>query len=227
MARILVVDDDLALADVISFTLHRAGMDVFLAHNGHNALDQFARELPDLVILDWMLPDMDGLDVCKKIRYDTNVPIIMLSVRYADDDVVAALEAGADEYVTKPFSPRQLVARIRALLRRVAGQPSEILRTGTCSLDVELHQIKWSEHSPIHLTRLETHLLEVLFQNIGRVLTTESLITRVWGSEGASEDMLKQLVYRLRVKLNVEPAPPICIKTVREEGYLLEMLPQE
>lgn len=225
MTKILVVDDDLALADVIAFTLHRAGMDVFLAHNGQNALEQVARELPDLVILDWMLPDIDGLEVCRKMRSDSNVPIIMLSVRYADDDVVTALEAGADEYITKPFSPRQLVARLRALLRRVGEEPPEILHTETCSLDVELHEIKWPEHSPIHLTRLETHLLEALFQNAGRVLTTESLIARVWGSEGASEEMLKQLIYRMRIKLSVAPAPPICIKTIREEGYLLEMFP--
>ena len=227
MAKILIVEDDLALADIIAFTLRRAGMDVFLAHNGQSALDQYARELPDVVILDWMLPDVDGLDVCRKMRCDSNVPIIMLSVRYADDDVVAALEAGADEYITKPFSPRQLVARLKAFLRRVAGEPQEILSTEACSLDVELHQINWSEHDPIHLTRLETHLLEALFQNIGRVLTTESLIMRVWGSEGASEDMLKQLIYRLRVKLNVEPAPPIWIKNVRDEGYLLEMFPTD
>jgi DNA-binding response OmpR family regulator len=153
------------------------------------------------------------------------VPIIMLSVRYADDDVVAALEAGADEYITKPFSPRQLVARLRALLRRVTGEPLDILRTETCSLDVELHEIKWPGHSPIHLTRLETHLLEALFQNAGHVLTTEGLITRVWGSEEATREMLKQLIYRLRNKLNVNPCPPISIKTVRGEGYLLEVFP--
>lgn len=225
MTKILVVDDDLALADIIAFTLHRAGMDVFLAHNGQSALDQYARELPDLVILDWMLPDTDGLDVCRRMRCDSNVPIIMLSVRYADDDVVAALEAGADEYITKPFSPRQLVARLKALLRRVAGEPPEILRTKACSLDVELHQLQWPEHDPIHLTRLETHLLEALFQNAGRVVTTESLIARIWRSEEASEDMLKQLIYRLRGKLNINPAPPICIKNIREEGYLLEIVP--
>jgi DNA-binding response OmpR family regulator len=225
VTKILVVDDDLALADVIAFIFRRAGMDVFLAHTGQSALDQYARELPDLVVLDGILPDIDGLDVCRRIRSESKVPIVMLSVRHADDDVVAALEAGADEYITKPFSPRQLVARLRALLRRVAEQPPVILHTETCSLDVELREIKWPEHSPIHLTRLETHLLEALFQNAGRILTTESLITRVWGSEGASQEMLKQLIYRLRGKLNVKPGPPLCIKTIRDEGYLLEMFP--
>jgi two-component system response regulator RegX3 len=141
--------------------------------------------------------------------------------------VVTALETGADEYITKPFSPRQLVARIRALLRRVSGEPQENLRTETCSLDVELHEIEWPEHHPIHLTRLETHLLEALFQNTGRVLTAQSLITRVWGSEGASLDMLKQLIYRVRGKLGIEPRAPISIKTIREEGYLLETFPPD
>ena len=225
MTKILVVDDDPALADIIAFTLRRAGMDVFLAHTGQSAFDQYARELPDLVILDGILPDIDGLDVCKRIRSESDVPIVMLSVRYADEDVVAALEAGADEYMTKPFSPRQLVARLRALLRRVGKQPPIILHTETCCLDVELREIKWPEHSPIRLTRLETHLLEALFQNSGRILTTESLITRIWGSDGASPEMLKQLVYRLRGKLNVQPSPPICIKTIRDEGYLLEIFP--
>lgn len=223
MTKILVVDDDLALADVVAFTLRRSGLDVFLAHDGQSALDQNTRELPDLVVLDWMLPDMSGLEVCRSIRRESKIPIIMLTVRYADDDVVTALEAGADEYITKPFSPRQLVARLRALLRRAAEEPQEILRAGTCSLNVERHEITWSEHSPIRLTRLETHLLEALFQNTSHVLTSKSLIARIWGAEGATAEMLKQLIYRLRVKLNAMPDVPISIKNVREEGYTLEI----
>lgn len=222
MTKILVVDDDLALADVVAFTLRRSGLDVFLAHSGQNALTQYAREVPDLIILDWMLPDMDGLTVCRRIRSESKVPIIMLTVRYADDDVVAALDAGADEYITKPFSPRQLVARLKALLRRVAGEPKVILHAGACTLDVERHEIKVQEHNPIHLTRLESHLMEALFQNAGHVLTTENLIARIWGPEGATPEMLKQLVYRLRAKLNEERAP-INIKTIRQEGYVLEI----
>lgn len=222
MTKILVVDDDLALADVVAFTLRRAGLDVFLAHSGHSALDQFARELPDLIVLDWMLPDLDGLDVCRRIRSDSKVPIIMLTVRYADDDVVAALEAGADEYITKPFSPRQLVARLKALLRRLAEEPKEILHAGPCTLDVERHEIICQEHGSIHLTRLETHLMEALFQSAGHVRTTENLIARVWGPEAATQEMLKQLVYRLRAKLN-EAGVPLNIKTVRQEGYVLEI----
>ena len=225
MTKILVVDDDLALADVVAFTLRRAGLDVFLAHDGQGALGEYAQELPDLIVLDWMLPDMDGLDVCRRIRSASKVPIIMLTVRYADDDVVAALEAGADEYITKPFSPRQLVARLRALLRRVAQEPREVLRTGTCSLDVERHEVQWPEHSPIRLTRQETHLLKALLQNAGHVLTVQGLIARVWGPEGATPEMLKQLIYRLRGKLSEEPDVPISIRTVRQEGYILEIFP--
>jgi two-component system response regulator MtrA len=146
VTKILVVDDDLALADVLAFTLRRAGFDVFLAHGGQDALEQYAREMPDLIVLDWMLPDIDGLEICTRLRSDSNVPIIMLTVRFSDDDVVTALEAGADEYITKPFSPRQVVARVRALLRRAAEEPVEILRAGSLLLDVERHEIKWEGH---------------------------------------------------------------------------------
>jgi DNA-binding response OmpR family regulator len=146
----------------------------------------------------------------------------MLTVRYGDDDVVAALEAGADEYVTKPFSPRQVVARVRALLRRVAAEPLEILRAGTLSLDVERHEVKWGEHAPIHLTRLESRLLQALLQNSGHILTTKSLITRIWGHEAATQEMLKQLIYRLRNKLDAAPGVPISIETIQNEGYMLK-----
>ena len=224
MTKILVVDDDLALADVLAFTLRRAGFDVFLAHDGRDALEQFTRQMPDLIVLDWMLPDLDGVEVCTRVRDVSNIPIIMLTVRYGDDDVMAALEAGADEYITKPFSPRQVVARVRALLRRVAGEPLEILRVGTFSLDVERHEIKWAEHTPIRLTRLETRLLQALLQNSGHVLTTKSLIARIWGQNGATQEMLKQLIYRLRNKLDAGAGAPISIETIPNEGYVLKAL---
>lgn len=226
MSKILVVDDDLALADVLAFTLRRAGFGVFLAHDGKDALEQNAREMPDLIVLDWMLPDMDGLEVCTRVRSDSNVPIIMLTVRFGDDDVVAALEAGADEYITKPFSPRQVVARVRALLRRAAGEPLEILRAGTFSLDVERHEVKWAGHTPIRLTRLEARLLQALLQNTGHVLTTKSLIARTWGQAGATQEMLKQLIYRLRNKLDAESGVPIWIETIQNEGYVLNASPE-
>lgn len=223
MTKILVVDDDFALADVLAFTMRRAGFDIFLAHDGHDALEQYAREMPDLVILDWMLPDIDGLEVCARLRNDSNVPIIMLTVRYSDDDVVAALEAGADEYITKPFSPRQVVARTRALLRRTAGEPTEILHTDTISLDVEHYELTWAGCvTPFRLSRLEARLLQALVQNNDHVLTTKSLIARVWGVEGATPEMLKQLVYRLRSKLGAVGAP-VWIRTIPREGYTLKV----
>jgi DNA-binding response OmpR family regulator len=221
MAKILIVDDDLALADVLAFTLRRAGFDTVLAHNGREALEKYARELPDLLVLDWVLPYLDGLEVCRRVRADSNLPILMLTVRHSDDDVVAALEAGADEYITKPFSPRQLVARIRALLRRAVGVSKEILHSGPLSLNVERHELYWEGQPPIHLTRLETRLLQALLQNPGCVLTSESLILRVWGPEGATNEMLKQLIYRLRTKLEPEPGSPTVIETIPNTGYVL------
>jgi DNA-binding response OmpR family regulator len=225
MTKILIVDDDLALADVLAFTLRRAGFDVVLAHDGRKALEQCAIEQPDLIVLDWTLPHLDGLEVCSRVRADSNVPIIMLTVRNADEDVVAALEAGADEYVTKPFSPRQLVARVRAALRRTVGEPQGILRAGPLSLDVERHEVRWDERPPIHLTRLEMRLLQALTQNADRVLTAESLITRVWGPEGATHDMLKQLVYRLRNKIEPDPSAATLIETIPNTGYVLNTPP--
>lgn len=223
MTKILIVDDDLALADVLAFTLRRAGFDVTLAHNGWKALEQYATEQPDLIVLDWTLPHLDGLEVCSRVRANSDIPIIMLTVRNADDDVVAALEAGADEYVTKPFSPRQLVARVRAVLRRAVGEPQETLRAGPLSLDVERREAHWQGRLPIHLTRLETRLLQSLLQNVDCVLTAESLIVRIWGPEGATHDMLKQLVYRLRSKIEPDPSTPTLIETIPNTGYVLNM----
>jgi DNA-binding response OmpR family regulator len=219
MTKILIVDDDLALADVLAFTMRRAGFDILLAHNGRDALECFRRECPDLLVLDWVLPYLDGLEVCRRLRSESNVPVLMLTVRHSDDDVVAALEAGADEYITKPFSPRQLVARVRALLRRSIGESSDILRSGPLSLNVERHELFWEGQPPIRLTRLETRLLQALLQNPGSVLSTESLILRVWGPEAATSEMLKQLVYRLRSKLG--PCSPPLIETSPNAGYVL------
>ncbi len=220
MTKIMIVDDDLALADVLAFTLRRAGFDVNLAHDGREALEQYDRHRPDLIVLDWGLPYMDGLEVCARLRAGSDIPILMLTVRYTDDDVVSALEAGADEYITKPFSPRQLVARVRALLRRTSGDAKEILHSGPLSLNVERLEAYWGNLSPIHLTRLETRLLQALLQNPGCVLSNETLIVRVWGPNAASNEMLKQLIYRLRNKLEAA-APPGLIETIPNAGYVL------
>jgi DNA-binding response OmpR family regulator len=221
MTKILVVDDDLALSDVLAFALRRAGFDIVQAHDGRQALDIYRRELPDLIVLDWMMPYFDGLQVCSRIRVDSNVPIVMLTVRNADDDVITALEAGADEFITKPFSPRQLVARIQAILRRAGSERVEMLRAGAISLNVERHEVFWEQRGVFHLTRLETRLLQALIQNADKVLTNESLAFRVWGPEGATNEMLKQLVYRLRNKLEPDPNSPSLIETVPNSGYSL------
>lgn len=223
MSKILIVDDDLALADVLVFTLRRAGFDTLLAHNGPDALDIFTRETPDLLVLDWGLPGMDGLEVCTRVRADSSAPILMLTVHQSDDDVVAALESGADDYVTKPFSPRQLVARIRSLLRRTSGDAKEILSAGALTLDPERRELTFEGHPTLHLTRLETRLMQSFMQNPGRLLPAESLILRVWGQEGATQEMLKQLVYRLRNKLDIFPGDRSILENVIGQGYVLNL----
>ena len=225
MTKILVVDDDLVLADVLAFSLRRAGFLVVLAHDGLRALELYNEEQPDLIVLDWYLPNLDGLEVCQHVRLDSKIPIVMLTVRNTDDDVVAALEAGADEYVTKPFSPRQLVARLRSVLRRVTGELEGTLTVGSLSLDLERHEVCLGENTPIHLTRLETRLMKALMQSPDHVLATESLILRVWGTEGATRDSLKQLVYRLRDKIEIYTGDHILIETISNIGYALNTPP--
>jgi DNA-binding response OmpR family regulator len=225
VSKILVVDDDLALADVITFSLRRAGFLVVLAHDGQGALEQYSKELPDLILLDWSLPNLDGLEVCHRVRAESNVPIIMLTVHSTDDDVVAALDAGADEYITKPFSPRQLVARIRSVLRRASGEPEITLTAGQLSLDLERHEVRFDGNPPIYLTPMETRLMRALMQNIDHVLTTESLIFRVWGTEGATRHMLKQLIYRLRNKIEPYSGDHTLIETIPNMGYILNTPP--
>ncbi|OGN95871.1 MAG: hypothetical protein A2Z71_01420 [Chloroflexi bacterium RBG_13_50_21] len=221
MTKILVVDDDLALSDVLAFAIRRSGFEVVNAHDGLSALEQFSKESPDLIVLDWGLPRLDGLEVCTRIRNESDVPIIMLTVRDTDDDVIAALEAGADEYIIKPFSPRQLIARIRALLRRAVKEPQEMLQAGELSFDPERREVRVGEAISIRLTHLETRLLRALMQNPDRVLNNDSLILRVWGPEGATNEMLKQLVYRLRNKLETESGAPSMIETIPNAGYVL------
>jgi DNA-binding response OmpR family regulator len=225
VTKILVVDDDLALTDVLAFTLRRAGLEVSLAHDGRQALEQFVADPPDLIVLDWNLPCLNGLEVCTRVRADSLVPIIMLTVHGADDDVEAALEAGADDYVVKPFSPRQFVARVRAALRRASGEPEQVLRVGPISFDPELRQLHWLDSTSIQLSRLETRLMQTLMRNPGHVLSTESLIARIWGPDGATRDMLKQLVYRLRNKIEAEAGNTFLIETIPEVGYMLHSPP--
>ncbi|HRX02562.1 MAG TPA: response regulator transcription factor [Anaerolineae bacterium] len=220
--KVLVVEDDLALSDVIAFTMRRAGFDVMAAYDGLAGLDMWLAERPDLVLLDLNLPKLDGLSVCRRIRKEADTPIIMLTVRDSDEAVVAGLETGADDYMVKPFSPTQLVARARAVMRRAGVAPtSGVLEAAGLSLDRSRNEVRRPGGEPVRLTPLEVRLLEVLMLNAGQVLPADTLIANVWGLEGGDKAMLKQLVYRLRAKIESDPAQPSLIETVPGIGYAL------
>ncbi len=221
VAKILIVDNDLPAAEVLAVTLKQAGHETILAHDGVTALDYAASRKPDLIVLEWNLPRLDGLGVCRKMRALSQVPIIMLTARNSDDDVVAAFDAGADDYVTKPFSHRQFVARVQALLRRASTMFPQELSAGLLAFDPIRNEVRWGNKPAIRLTSLEASLLRVLILNADQVVSTESLITHIWGTEGASRDTLKQLVYRLRNKIEPDPSSPTVIETVLNAGYIL------
>jgi DNA-binding response OmpR family regulator len=220
--KILVVDDDIALSDVVSFTLRRVGLQVILAHDGQAALDQWQSETPDLVILDVKLPKLDGFSVCKRIRAQSAVPIIMLTVQGDDDEVVKGFELGADDYIVKPFSPRQLVARIKAVMRRTGKvQTSRIVTVGVLRLDTDRREVQVGQSPAQTLTQLENRCLEALMQQPGQVLTAQSLIEWIWGSDNGDRVMLKQLIHRLRQKVESDPTQPHLIETIPGVGYAL------
>ena len=221
MTKILVVDDDLALSDVLAFTMRRAGYEVARAYNGLSALEEFSKEKPDLIVLDWRLPQMDGLDVCTRIRLSSDVPIIMLTVRDSDEHVVAALEAGADDYIVKPFSPRQLMERVRALLWQVVQESLEPIQLGLLVLEPKRCEVHFGDAKPVHLTRLESRLLRMLMNKPDQAIHNDSLILQVWGPEGATNEMLRQLVLRLRDKLEKISGSPTLIETITPPGYVL------
>lgn len=219
--NVLIVDDDLALADVLSFTMRRAGYEVSLAHDGLTALERWRTAAPDLILLDLNLPRVDGLSVCRQIRAVDDTPIIMLTVRGDDEDIVTGLECGADDYVVKPFSPRQVVARVEAVLRRAthgAISPGPI-EAGGLTLDLTRHHLVQGDEVLAQLTRLECRLLEALMYNHGQVLLADQLIDYVWGAAGGDRGMLKQLVYRLRQKIEPDPSNPVMLTTVSGIGY--------
>jgi DNA-binding response OmpR family regulator len=201
--KALVVDDDRVLADVLAFTLRREGFEIVRAFDGEAALQQWAEEQPDLIVLDVNLPKLDGFAVCQKIRQQADTPILLLTVRDEEDDIVRGLELGADDYITKPFSPRQLVARAQAVMRRVGKKPAPAIRqVGQLTLDPSRREIRLGQDSEaISLTPLESQLLDYLMLNVGHVLTNEAIIEHVWGPEGADRDMLRQLIHRLRGKI--------------------------
>lgn len=215
--KALIVEDDLVLADVLAFTLRREGYEVILAQDGASALELFASEKPAIILLDLNLPRLDGAEVCKRIRKTHATPIIMLSARDSDADVIRGLEIGADDYLTKPFSPAQLQARMQAVLRRTGQSAPRKLSLGSVTLNTERHQLEMPDRDPIQLTQLEFALVELLLVNREQVLPTQTLIDRVWQS-GGDKAMLKQLVYRLRHKLE---QTDIYIDAVMGVGYAL------
>lgn len=221
--KILAVDDDPDLLALVAFALTNAGYAVVKAADVGAALRIFDAERPDLVILDINLPSGSGFDVCRAIRGRSEVPILMLTVRGEEEDLVRALELGADDYMTKPFSPRTLLARVRALLRRSGIEAADLLAAGSVSLDIEAHAITIAGGAPLRLTRLETRLLQILIAQAGHVVSAERLLAHVWGHRGSGDrQLLKQLVHRLRQKLEGVPAGAELLQTEPGVGYRLK-----
>ena len=224
MPKVLVVDDEESLLEAVRYALSREGFDVSVARDGGEAVRVFEAERPDLLVLDLMLPVMNGWDVCRRVRASSRVPIIMLTARDAEVDRVVGLEMGADDYVTKPFSVRELVARVRALLRRAAGGPepsgegTEIEATGV-RLDPERHEVR-VRGELVTLPLKEFELLAVLMENRGRVLTRQTLIDRVWGFDYVGDTKTLDVhVKRLRARIEEDRHDPRLIVTVRGVGY--------
>jgi DNA-binding response OmpR family regulator len=221
--KILVVDDDLELLGLIGFALRQAGYLVVEASDGGAALAVFEREQPDLVILDVNLPVLGGFEVCRRIRAEATTPIMLLTVRNSEEDQVRGLDDGADDYLTKPFSPRTLLARVRALLRRAEIDRPSPLQAGDLALDVERQSVSVRAGPPTRLTGLEFRLLQYLLANAGHTIPAERLTTHVWGYRGMGDkQLLKQLVHRLRQKIERNPAEPQYVITVAGIGYTLQ-----
>ncbi|MFZ8926266.1 MAG: response regulator [Candidatus Nanopelagicales bacterium] len=225
MTRVLVVEDEESFSDALSFMLRREGYEVGVASDGTTALEEFDRHGADLVLLDLMLPGISGTEVCRTLRQRSTVPIIMVTAKDGEVDKVVGLELGADDYVTKPFSSRELVARIRAVLRR-RGEPEEmlpsILEAGPVRIDVDRHVVAVRGES-VAMPLKEFDLLELLVRNAGRVLTRGQIIDRVWGSDYVGDTKTLDVhVKRLRAKIEEDPREPTLILTVRGLGYKLE-----
>ncbi|MFC4530247.1 response regulator [Sphaerisporangium dianthi] len=222
MTRVLVVEDEESFSDALSYMLRKEGFEVAVAATGPEALDAFDRNGADLVLLDLMLPGLPGTEVCRSLRQRSKVPVIMLTAKDSEIDKVVGLELGADDYVTKPFSSRELVARIRAVLRR-QGDTEEIeqavLAAGPVRMDVDRHIVAVRGRQ-VQLPLKEFELLEVLLRNAGRVLTRGQLIDRVWGADYVGDTKTLDVhVKRLRAKVEADPSDPRCILTVRGLGY--------
>jgi len=228
MTCILVVDDEPPIVDFLTYNLQREHHKVIVAYDGPTALQQARAHRPDLIVLDLMLPGLDGLEVCRALRRDSDVPIIMLTARDAEIDRVVGLELGADDYVVKPFSVRELLARIKAVLRRrqtpdAATPPADrVLRVGRLTVDVAQHEVCIDE-TPVDVTPREFEILEALARHPGQVLTRELLLERVWGSTYYGDDRaVDSAIKRLRARLRRVDPDATLIATVRGVGYKLE-----
>lgn len=228
MSKILIIEDEISFSEALSFLLEKEGFETQIAETGKQGIEAFNAEKVDLVLLDLMIPEISGIDVCRTIRTSSKVPIIMLTAKDSEVDKVVGLELGADDYVTKPYSARELVARIKAVLRR--GIPEDvteqenfgILNVGGIKMDIERHQVT-IKGSLIPLPLKEFELLEFLMRNSGRVLTRGQLIDRVWGGDYYGDTKTLDVhIKRLRSKIEEDPANPILIQTIRGLGYKFE-----
>ncbi len=226
MTRVLVVEDEESYSDALSYVLRKEGFDVAVAATGPEALAEFDRAGADIVLLDLMLPGLPGTEVCRQLRQVSMVPVIMVSAKDGEVDTVVGLELGADDYVTKPYSPRELVARIRAVLRRLHepadGLAPAALEAGPVRMDVDRHVVS-VDGADVRLPLKEFELLEMLLRNSGRVLTRGQLIDRVWGADYVGDTKTLDVhVKRLRAKIEPDPATPKYLVTVRGLGYKYE-----
>ena len=226
MTRVLIVEDEESFADPLAFLLRKEGFTTAVAATGQDALEEFDRNGADIVLLDLMLPGMSGTDVCKALRTRSAVPVIMVTARDSEIDKVVGLELGADDYVTKPYSARELIARVRAVLRRGGETPEAdgagVLEAGPVRMDVERHVVSVSG-SDVPLPLKEFDLLEYLLRNAGRVLTRGQLIDRVWGADYVGDTKTLDVhVKRLRAKVETDPGTPRHLVTVRGLGYKFE-----
>ena len=226
MTRILLVEDESALSEPLSFLLEREGYEVVVAEDGPSAINEFDQNGTDLILLDLMLPGIPGTEVCRDIRTRSTVPIIMLTAKDSEIDIVVGLELGADDYVTKPYSTRELVARIRAVLRRHEDQSATdvdtMLTAGTVRMDVERHAVTVSGEL-VNMPLKEFELLEFLLRNAGRVLTRGQLIDRVWGTDYFGDTKTLDVhIKRIRSRIEAAPSEPVMLVTVRGLGYRFE-----
>jgi DNA-binding response OmpR family regulator len=218
----MIADDDRDLLGLIAFTLTQASYLVVKASDGPTAIRAFNEESPDIAVLDINMPGASGFQVCEAIRTKSRIPIMMLTVRGEEEDLIRALDLGADDYLTKPFSPRTLLARIKALLRRAGIESSAPMAAGRIALDVQEHTVRISGGQPVRLTKLEMRLLQMLLANAGRTVTSDRLLVQVWGHRNSGDrQLLKQLVHRLRQKIEVDPTQPALLQTSAGTGYKL------